>query len=520
MKRQLITGILAIVLLASVGLVGVTSSVGVYDPWVDLDDNGKIDIFDVVRLAGAYSTSGEPFQAKAAIQFDSGWLDITDQCGQHFGVGHGLNSTNVLVDIQGKTTIDDNVHQRYLGGTGLHPGWSKTYGGSGYDCAYAVIRTVDGGYAVAGETDSSGGVLSDAWLVKTDVNGVLLWNRTYGSVGTDSAQAVVQTSDGGYALGGYTSSSGSGGFDVWLVKTDGNGVLQWSRTHGGSGGDLAYSVVQTSDGGYALAGMTTSFGAGGFDLWLVKTYTDGTFQWGVTYGGAGDDYAASLVQAADDGYALAGSTDSFGAGAQDVWFVKTDANGVKQWNRTYGGDSTDGASAVIRTADGGYALAGQTASLGAGMGDAWLIKTEADGTMQWGRTYGGYNGDDARGVVQTSDGGYALAGLTTSFGVGVGDAWLVKTDAEGIQQWSRTYGGPDYDMVFSVVPTADGGYALAGYTNSFGAGVYDAWLVKTEAEQGLMWVGSDPWTITLYRGATDLYWNFVRVRVWTIKDTS
>ena len=518
-KTQLVMGILSIAILSSIWLVGVTSSVGVYDPWCDLDDNGVINIFDVVRLAGSYQTSGEPYAAKAAIAYDTDWIDITDLAGQTFVITHPLTSLDVMVDIQGKTTPDGGVHQRHLGGTGTVPGWSKTYGGSSDDYACAVIRTVDGGYAVAGTTFSSGSGLSDAWLVKTDAAGNVQWNQTYGGTNHDQASAAVQTSDGGYALAGHTMSSGSGLSDVWLVKTDGNGVLQWSRAHGGSGEDFAGSVVQTTDGGYALACSTESVGAGGYDMWLVKTYANGTFQWGITYGGAGDDFAVSLVQAVDSGYALAGYTDSFGAGDDDVWFVKTDAGGGKEWDRTYGGADADWASAVIQTEDGGYALAGGTYSWGSGHFDAWLVKTWADGVMQWDRTYGGYNDDGADAVAQTSDGGYALAGMTSSFGAGAGDAWLVKTDANGMQQWSRTYGGPTTESLSSMVPTSDGGYALVGGIYDFGSGSVDFWLVKTEAELGLMWTGSTEHTITLYRGATDPYWNFVRVRIWTIKDT-
>jgi predicted secreted protein len=169
---------------------------------------------------------------------------------------------------------------------------------------------------------------------------------------------------------------------------------------------------------------------------------------------------------------------------------------------------------LIQTSDGGYALAGSTQSFGAGSWDFWLVKTDAAGNAQWNRTYGGTSDDEAYALVQTVDGGYALAGYTGSIGAGYYDFWLVKTDASGNEQWNKTYGGTGDDDASALVQTGDGGYALAGRTESFGAGNYDFWLVKTDVESGLAWVDSSANTVTLYRGATDSYWNFVRVRLW------
>ncbi len=205
----------------------------------------------------------------------------------------------------------------------------------------------------------------------------------------------------------------------------------WSQTYGGSGDDEAYSLVQTRDGGYALAGYTNSFGAGSYDFWLIKTNSSGNMQWSQTYGGTGDDEAYSVVQSNDTGYAVAGSTDSYGAGETDAWLVKTDSSGNMQWNHTYGGRAQDGAYSVVQTIDGGYALAGYTNSFGAGSYDFWLVKTDSSGNMMWNKTYGGSGDDEAGCVIQTSDGGFALAGYTNSFGAGSYDFWLVKTDSFG-----------------------------------------------------------------------------------------
>jgi hypothetical protein len=285
-------------------------------------------------------------------------------------------------------------------------------------------------------------------------------------------------------------------------------------TYGGATYDRAAALVQTGDDGYALAGSTDSYGAGSSDFWLVKTDSNGNAQWNKTYGGIDDEWAYALVQTVDGGYVLAGYTYSFGAGDSDFWLVKTDADGNEQWNRTYGGIKSDYASSVVQTSDGGYAIAGSSYSFGAGNWDFWLVKTDADGSALWNRTYDGAGLDSWPSVVQTSDGGYAIAGTTENFAVSYSDFWFVRTDSSGNALWNRTYGGTEYEYASSVVQTSDGGYAIAGYAEVHGPGGYDFWLVKIGVESGLTWTISTADTITLYRGATDPYWNFVRVRIW------
>jgi GH25 family lysozyme M1 (1,4-beta-N-acetylmuramidase) len=361
--------------------------------------------------------------------------------------------------------------------------WNKTYGGTRYDEPRALVQTVDGGYALAGYTDSYGTGDADFWLVKTDASGNMQWNKTYGGTYFDLGLSMVQTSDGGYAIAGYTWFSYGAVFDdFWLVRTDSTGNHLWNKTYGGSNSDYAWSLIQTDDGGYALAGSTESFGAGDADFWLVKTDANGNEQWNKTYGGTDQDRAYALVQTNDGGYALAGWTESYGAGYRNSWLVKTDANGNALWDRTYGGTDYDYTIALVQTADGGYALAGITSSYDVGSGDWWLVKSDATGDMQWNKTYGGTDQDCAYALVQTSDGGYALAGYTYSFGYGSpGDFYLVKTDASGNMQWNKTYGGTDQDQAWALVETDDGGYAIAGSTEFLGAGSYDAWLIKTAA---------------------------------------
>jgi hypothetical protein len=366
--------------------------------------------------------------------------------------------------------------------------WSQTYGGTDNDVAHSLVATSDGGYAIAGITDSVGDVWGDygVLLVKTDSSGNMEWNRTYGKFHSTLMEAppvqacscsLVATSDGGYAIAGETFNFGSGDTDAWLVKTDASGNMEWNQTYGGAGGRYAFSLVQTSDGGYAIAGYTDSFGAG---YWLVKTDAFGYMEWNKTYGGTDHESARSLVATSDGGYAIVGNKFSSDSVGMDAWLVKTDAYGNMEWNQTYGGYYSEFVWSVVATSDGGYAIAGETRSYGAGSDDFWLVKTDAFGYMEWNQTYGGVRGDYAFSLVQTSDGGYAIAGLTESFGAGPYNYWLVKTDAFGYMEWNQTYGGVGFAYAFSLVQISDGGYALAGSTESFGAGGKDFWLMKTD----------------------------------------
>jgi hypothetical protein len=310
--------------------------------------------------------------------------------------------------------------------------------------------------------------------------------KTYRGPNNDHASSVQQTSDGGYIVAGRTNSFGAGNYDVLLVKTDANGNVQWAKTYGGTSADFAYSVQQTSDGGYILTGYTESFGAGGRDIFLIKTDADGNIQWAKTYGGTHWDEARSVQQTSDGGYIVAGYTRSFGPVWNGEFFlIKTDADGNVQWAKTYGGLGWDEATSVQQTYDGGYIVAGWTISFGAGDYDAFLVKTDENGNVQWAKTYGGTYWDQASSVQQTSDGGYIVAGFTASFGAGAYDLFLIKTDANGDVQWAKTYGGTDWDHASSVQQTSDDGYIVAGFTASFGAGFYDAFLVKTDENGGM-----------------------------------
>ena len=267
--------------------------------------------------------------------------------------------------------------------------WWKVYGGADEDVGCEVQQTTDGGYVVAGFTYSFG-VGGDFYLIKTDASGDTLWTKTYGGQFDDEGYSVRQTADGGYIMTGYTYLSHSSGDEhVCAIKTDSEGDTLWTKVYGESVYGVGASVQQTIDGGYIITGSTSTFPGQYTDVCLVKTNTSGSGIWTGTYGGTGLDGGYSVQQTTDGGYIVAGLTTSFGAGARDVYLIKTDASGDTLWTREYGGKNDDVGFSVCQTGDGGYIIAGYTTSFGAGNADVYLIRTNAQGDTLWTRTFGG-----------------------------------------------------------------------------------------------------------------------------------
>ena len=253
----------------------------------------------------------------------------------------------------------------------------------------------------------------------------------------------------------------------------------WTKTYGGGGGDYGRSVQQTIDGGYIITGLTTSFGAGSEDVWLIKTNSDGDTLWTKTFGGSGNEWGSSIQQTTDEGYIISGTTSSFGAGGFDVWLIKTNASGDTLWTKTFEGDDFDFGYSVRQTTDEGYIISGTTSSFGAGDNDVWLIKTNSDGDTLWTKTFGGSGNEWGSSIQQTTDEGYIISGTTSSFGAGGFDVWLIKTNADGDTLWTKTFGEGGVDNGYSVQQTMDEGYIISGLKTSFGSGDYDVWLIKT-----------------------------------------
>ena len=360
--------------------------------------------------------------------------------------------------------------------------WTRAYGGTSDDHGASVQQTNDGGFIITGRTDSYGAGSSDVWLIKTDTNGDTVWSKTFGGSGEDFGNDVQLTNDGGYIVTASTFSFGSGGSEAWLLRTDSNGDTLWTKTIGGSGGDWIVSVQQTSDGGYITTGGTRNFGANGADLWIIRTDSNGNILWTKLFGGTGYDSGISIRPTIDNGYILTGETNSFGSGDFDIWLLKIDAIGDTLWTRTLGGSNWEYSKSLQQMDDGGYIIAGWTQSFGAGLTDAWLIRTDANGDTIWTHTYGSSNWDKGYSIQQTEDGGFVVAGVTWSFGAGSADVWLIRTDNQGDTIWTSTYGGTNSDGSVSVVYTSDGGLVLIGWTESFGAGGSDVWLIRLEGE--------------------------------------
>jgi hypothetical protein len=277
-----------------------------------------------------------------------------------------------------------------------------------------------------------------------------------------------------------------GDCDVWLIKTDGNGSMVWDKTFWTTDWSFGFSVQQTTDGGYILTGETAyNYETDAGDVWLIKTDDNGNKVWDKTFGGIKQDLGYSVQQTSDGGYIIVGITAyDYHAWTGDVWLIKTDRNGNKVWDKTFGGTQYDEGRSVQQTSDGGYIITGVTFSKGKGENDVWLIKTDENGETEWDTTFGGKSYDYGYSVQQTADGGFIITGETMSKGKGEFDVWLIKTDENGKTEWDRTFGGSEYEYGYSVRQTTDSGFIVTGVTTSFGHAnyFYDMWLIKTDSE--------------------------------------
>jgi len=398
--------------------------------------------------------------------------------------------------------------------------WEKSLGGSYDDIANSIQQTSDGGYIMAGFAGSDDGDVSgyrgggDMWVVKLNSSGSKTWQRCMGGFAYDKATSIQQTSDGRYVVAGYTNStdgnvSGNhGGYDAWVVILNSSGSITWKKCLGGTGSEEAHSIQQTSDGGYIVAGSASSNDGdvsgnhGGLDAWVVKLDSLGSITWQRCLGGSKIDKARSIQQTSDGGYIVAGSTSSNDGdvsgihGSSDFWVMKLDSSGSIAWQRCMGGIASDEAHSIQQTSDGGYVVAGWTGSLDGdltgcyGDGDFWVVKLNSLGHFTWHKCLGGFYQDAAYSIQQTSDGGYIVGGLAQSIdndvtdNHGFVDFWVVKLDPSATITWQKCLGGSSWDAAYSIQQTSDGGYIVAGESNSNDGDVSgnhslkDFWVVK------------------------------------------
>jgi Secretion system C-terminal sorting domain len=413
--------------------------------------------------------------------------------------------------------------------------WQNTIGGSSVDELTSILQTNDGGYLLGGcsissisgdKTESCFGTY-DYWVVKTDSFGNIQWQKTIGGVNSDKLTSMVHTTDGGYLLAGYSFSPiTNGDNDYLIVKLNSMGIILWTAHFGGDNEDNLFSAIQTTDGGYFLGGYSWSgvsgdksepfFGAN--DYWIVKTDSMGLMEWENTLGGVNFDEICTVIQTSDGGYLVAGTSDSWDSfdksenciGGKDFWIFKINSIGIIQWQNTIGGISDDRLHTVIKLNDNGYILGGYSFSdisgdkteNSKGLSDYWIVKVDSSGNIQWQKTIGGDLDDQLHSLNQTNDGGYILGGFSdsgisgdkTENQIGDKDYWIVKTDSLGNIQWQNTIGGSDIDVINSVIQCDDYGYLVAGSSRSDisddkienNIGFYDYWIVKFNEDHNLI----------------------------------
>jgi len=352
-----------------------------------------------------------------------------------------------------------------------------------------LTPTTDGGYAISGTTSSFGAGQNDLYLTKLDSLFNVQWARSVGGKLGDYGNSMTYCSDGGYALAGWTDSYGvitTIGGDVYAVKLSSTGNLLWTLTVGGIGNDGAACIIQTADGGFAITGWTSSYGTGStagwwmYNSYLVKTNAAGSVMWTKTYSGNSWSIGFDIKQTADHGYIMAGYS-VVSPGDSDVYVSKLDSAGNVQWTTTIGGKGDDEGNSVCICSDGGYIVAGYSTSFGAGKSNVYVIKLDANGNVKWTETIGGTNNDNANCIKECSDKGYIIAGQTNSYGPGTYESYLVKIDSVGKIQWTSVYGKKGVDGAGWAMQSKDHGYLVAGYTDAYSTHGYQLYAAKLDS---------------------------------------
>ncbi len=360
--------------------------------------------------------------------------------------------------------------------------FEKVYGGNGYDYGYSVVQTYDKGYVVAGSTTSFGFGNTDAYILKTDSMGVPLWHKTFGGINIDQSYSIQETNDSGLVIAGYTNSFGNGGYDMYVIKTNKYGNTIWTKTYGGSDWDLAYSIKQTNDGGYIIAGGTYSFGNGNEDMYLVKINSVGDTLWTKTYGGINEDEAKSVKQTSDGGYILTGFTKSYGDINGDMYTIKTNSLGDTLWTFKSDAGSEDKSFDVIEdnSASGNYIVVGESITSFKAL-EGISIGLNSTGS-QTSYSYWGFPGasceDVINSITQSTTGKFLMAGYTNYFGTDDFLFYYSKPIHNFID--GGNFGGTNTDRSYCVNPTKDGGYIFCGNSLSY-SNLDHIFLVKTDS---------------------------------------
>ena len=368
----------------------------------------------------------------------------------------------------------------------------KTFGGSLSDRASCIIQTMDGGILAAGYTISSGSGGNDGSALKLDSKGNVQWYKVFGGSANEEINSVYQVSDGGFILVGETVSFSSSS-NIYAVKLDGNGNLVWSKYYDIAGNEYGYSVVQTADFGFLIAGTADGFGAGGSDAMVMKINFDGDILWVRAYGGQFNDYGSSIKAFDDNSSITAGYSFSGGQGGGDITLARLTEGGIIYWMKYYGGYGLDQPYDLEINSDNGYIICGTTSSFGVSAGDEYFIRTYEDGTLAWSRTFGGMQPDVAFSVKQTQDGQFVSAGVTSSFGAGQEDVFITKMYGDGVFNFSKLFGGSGNDAGTGIAIRSDTGYVVCGYSSSYGAANNDI-FTATLGENGSSCIGDSTFT--------------------------
>ncbi len=327
------------------------------------------------------------------------------------------------------------------------------------------------------------------------MNGQITFQKEYAATPANQVQStrdVVPTPDGGYLITGMRMSNAAD-TNIYIVKLDNMGAMQWTQTYGGSKPDYGYNIIKTveDDSTYFIVGYTESYGKGPSSTWLLKINgNNGDTLWTKVYGGVSYSKGHEIQPTMDGNYIITGGSDSLHSGHMYAYLMKVDPKGVVIWTKYYGGDTYEMAESVKQSLDGGYIFTGQTDSYGAGAGDVWLVKTDAAGDTTWTKTFGGPLIDEGHWVLANNDGSYIIAAETSSFGVGNIDVWIISTDKNGNQIWAKTYGGVDKDVCHMIQPTLDGNFIVSAISRSFGWVTPRMWLLKVKPTGDTLWTAN------------------------------